>query len=241
MSREELDEIKDVMPSILQGVSCKFLFLYFSVFSVRLIFSVVLFLFFLLAGRLESPNHLVRRMASSVALVFSKVIDPKNLLYLDDSCGGETIDWEFGLIDSEKGPQTTSNCIENGVEVKSSISSTVEKDVNDTADEDVLKNVKSKTKRVSEYTLVDPDEIVDPVTLDCYSGSDKDDDDNASENSDTSSDSSLQPYDLADDDTDLKRKFAQLVDVVGALRKSDDADGVSDQIAFFNVVSYLLF
>lgn len=47
------------------------------------------------------------------------------------------------------------------------------------------------------------------------------------ENSDVSSDSSLPPYDLSDDDTDLKIKFSQLVDVVGALRKSDDADGVS--------------
>ncbi|KAM5575118.1 hypothetical protein ABKV19_014187 [Rosa sericea] len=55
MSKEELDDTKDVLHSILQGVSC----------------------------RLESPNHLVRKMASTVALVFSKVIDPKNPLYLD--------------------------------------------------------------------------------------------------------------------------------------------------------------
>ncbi|PON85285.1 Coatomer beta subunit [Trema orientale] len=198
MSREELDEIKDMMPSILQGVSC----------------------------RLESPNHLVRRMASSIALVFSKVIDPKNPLYLDDTCSEETIDWEFGLINSEKGPLATTKLTEEGVDFNSSISSAVEKGANHTANEVIPKNVKSKIKKVSEYKLVDPDEIIDPVTLYCDSGSDKDDDDNESDNSDTSSDSSLQPYDLADDDTDLKRKFTQLVDVVGALRKSDDADGV---------------
>ncbi|KAF4395042.1 hypothetical protein G4B88_017912 [Cannabis sativa] len=198
ISREQLDEIKDVMPSILQGVSC----------------------------RLESPNHLVRRMASSVALAFSKVIDPENPLYLDDSCIGESIDWEFGLVDSEKECLTNNKCIEKGVNVKSCISSVEENDVNHTADKNILQNVKTKTKEVSEYKLVDPDEIIDPATLNCDSGSDKDDDDNESEISDTSSDSSLQPYDLVDDDTDLKKNFTQLVDVVGALRKSDDADGV---------------
>ncbi|XP_024025007.1 telomere length regulation protein TEL2 homolog isoform X1 [Morus notabilis] len=202
MSKEELNEVKDVMNSILQGVSY----------------------------RLESPNDLVRKMASSVALVFSKVIDPKNPLYLDDSCSGETIDWEFGLTTSEKGPLTTTNCVGSGVNVKSSSTSELEKDVNHLPDDDIRNKVKRKKEKVSEYKLVDPDEIIDPINLNCDSGSDKDDydddDDTRSENSDTSSDSSLQPYDLSDDDTDLKRKFTQLVDVVGALRKSDDADGV---------------
>ncbi|GMN56825.1 hypothetical protein TIFTF001_025941 [Ficus carica] len=199
MSREELDEVKDVMHSILQGVSC----------------------------RLESPNHLVRRMASSVALVFSKIVDPKNPLYLDDSCSGESIDWEFGSTATDKGPQTTTNSLENGADIKSTTTAVLEKDVNHIADEETHNNVKSKNKKVSEYKLVDPDEIIDPITLNCGSDSDKDDDDGTgSENSDTASDSSLQPYDLSDDDTDLKRKFTQLVDVVGALRKSDDADGV---------------
>ncbi|PPD82250.1 hypothetical protein GOBAR_DD20807 [Gossypium barbadense] len=141
MSKEELDKTKDAMHSILQGVNC----------------------------RLESPADLVRKMASTIALVFSKVVDPKNPLYLDDSCNGETIDWEFGLTTSEKGSF----------------------------------GVKSKSKKSSEFSLVDPDEIIDPATLNYES-----------------------PYDLTDDDTDLKRKISQLVDVVGALRKSDDADGV---------------
>lgn len=168
-------------------------------------------------------------MASSVALVFSKVIDPKNPLYLDDSCSGETIDWEFGLTTSEKGPPTTTNCVGNGVNVKSSSTLELEKDVNHLPDDDIRNKVKRKKEKVSEYKLVDPDEIIDPINLNCDSSSDYDDDDDdtRSENSDTSRDSSLQPYDLSDDDTDLKRKFAQLADVVGALRKSDDADGVS--------------
>lgn len=176
-------------------------------------------------------------MASNVALVFSKVVDPKNPLYLDESCSGESIDWEFGSTATDKGPQTTTNRLENGADIKSSTTAVLEKDVNHIADDETRNNVKSKNKKVSEYKLVDPDEIIDPITLNCGSDSDKDDDDDGtgSENSDTPSDSSLQPYDLSDDDTDLKRKFRQLVDVVGALRKSDDADGVRQQISLLNL------
>ncbi|XP_075662272.1 uncharacterized protein LOC142631834 isoform X2 [Castanea sativa] len=198
MSKKDLDETKDVMQLILQGVSC----------------------------RLESPNNLVRKMASSVALAFSKVIDPKNPLYLDDSCTGDIIDWEFGMPTPEKRNLDTSNCKQkDGHESKTS-SSAQEKDFKYTAKNVISNNLKSKNKKLSEFKFVDPDEIIDPATLNNESVSDKDDDDNASENSDSSSDSSLQPYDLSDDDTDLKKKISQLLDVVGALRKSDDVDGV---------------
>ncbi|XP_050377869.1 LOW QUALITY PROTEIN: uncharacterized protein LOC126795088 [Argentina anserina] len=193
MSKEELDGTKDVMHSILQGVSC----------------------------RLESPNHLVRKMASSVALVFSKVIDPKNPLYLDDSLTGQTIDWEYGLSTPKKDTVEASSCLEEGIN-KSEVSTT-------SVLEDCVSHKasgKSKSRKLSEPKLVDPDEIIDPVTLNYDSVSDEDEDDDASENSEVSSDSSLQPYDLSDDDADLKRKFSQLVDVVAALRKLDDADGV---------------
>lgn len=185
-------------------------------------------LFLLLAGRLESPNPLVRKMAGSVALAFSKVIDPKNPLYLDDSCSGDIIDWEFGLATADKGNLDTSDCTEKDVLKSKASISAPERDLNHTANRGISNNVKSKTKKLSEFKFVDPDEIIDPVTLNNELGSDidDDDDDNASENSESSSDSSLQPYDLSDDDTDLKRKFSQLVDVVGALRKSDDVDGV---------------
>lgn len=198
MSKKDLDETKDVMHLILQGVSC----------------------------RLESPNHLVRKMASTVALVFSKVIDPKNPLYLDDSCTSDIIDWEFGLATPEKGNLDTSNCTEKDVHESKTSSLAQAKDFNYTANNGISRPVKSKNKKLPEFKFVDPDEIIDPVTLNNEPVSDKDDDDNASENSDSSSDSSLQPYDLSDDATDLKRNISQLVDVVGALRKSDDADGV---------------
>ncbi|GMQ09860.1 hypothetical protein CsSME_00053096 [Camellia sinensis var. sinensis] len=201
MSKEDLDATKDVMRSVLQGVSC----------------------------RLENPAHLVRRMASSIALVFSKIIDPENPLYLDDSCSGEIIDWEFGLATPVKGMLTTSQCIDKDInKVKTCSALLSEKEFNNTANSRVRNNDKAGKSKLSEFKLVDPDEIIDPATLnkELVSGEEEEDDDGASENSDASSDSSLQPYDLSDDDTDLKRKLSHLVDVVGALRKSDDADGV---------------
>ncbi|KAJ4823387.1 hypothetical protein Tsubulata_023429 [Turnera subulata] len=179
-------------------------------------------------GRLESPTHLVRKMASSVALAFSRVIDPKNPLYLDDSCNEETIDWEFGFGKPERGTLSNPSSTERNVcETPMIRSSEQEKDLNITRMNGRGKKDKGASKTSSPFKLVDPDEIIDPATLNYDSSSDKDaDDDAASQNSDDSSDSSLQPYDLTDDDTDLKRKLSQLVDVVGALRKSDDAEGV---------------
>lgn len=195
MSKEELEKSKDVMHSILHGVGC----------------------------RLESPTHLIRKMASNVALVFSKVIDPQNPLYLDDSCIDETIDWELGLAKPEKRNLPASD--END-KAKILTISEPEKDSNFSGSNGMDKKNKGESKKSSPFELVDPDEIIDPGTLNYGSASDGEEDDDASENSDSSSDSSLQPYDLTDDDTDLQKKFTQLVDVVGALRKSNDADGV---------------
>ncbi|XP_010545977.1 PREDICTED: telomere length regulation protein TEL2 homolog [Tarenaya hassleriana] len=191
MSREQLDRTKDIMPSILQGVSC----------------------------RLESPTDLIRRMASSVAFVFSKVIDPKNPLCLDDTINEDTIDWEFGFKTTER--------------TQSIESSTEKEDSNDLSQKNEENKKGKRSKKISEYVLVNPDEIIDLASLNCKTDSDKDDggdDDDASVNSDTSSDTSLEPYDLTDDDKDLGRKFTHLVDVVGALRKTDDADGVEKAI-----------
>lgn len=176
-------------------------------------------------------------MASNVALAFSKVIDPKNPLYLDESCIGETIDWEFGLNKPEKGTLSTHDCTEKDInETKTLTISEPEKDLNYTRIDGKDKNMRGENKKLSQFKVLDPDEIIDPATLNCESASDKDEDDDASENSDSSSDSSLQPYDLTDDDTDLKRKLSQLVDVVGALRKSDDAEGVCHWSSLMNYI-----
>lgn len=167
-------------------------------------------------------------MACNVALVFSKVIDPKNPLYLDDSCMGDTIDWEFGLTTHKKGTiDCTIGAQTGSEEIVASTSSVQEKEATHAAKEETGHNKKSKNKKIWEFKLADPDEIIDPASLICGSVSEDDNDDNESDISDSTSDSSLQPYDLSDDDTDLKKKLSQLVDVVGSLRKSDDAEGVS--------------
>lgn len=194
MSREELDRKKDVMHNILQGVSC----------------------------RLENPGDLVRKMASSIAFMFSKVIDPKNLLYLDDSFTGNAIDWESELQTAVGGVRSITSSRENGDgETKTSAdSSRRNKEKKD-----------RKSKDIANFVLADPDEMVDLATLNCGTESDKDDgDDNASVSSDNSSVTSLEPYDLLDDDKDLGKQFTHLVDVVGALRKTNDADGVEKAI-----------
>ncbi|XP_047341231.1 telomere length regulation protein TEL2 homolog [Impatiens glandulifera] len=200
ISKEDLAATKDVMQSILEGVSC----------------------------RLESPTHLVRKMASSIALVFSIVIDPNNPLYLDDSCQEETIDWEFGLANRrEKGTCSTTKLLDDNVSESEATDLLLRKNLLKEADSEKRNISKARKTRLSEFKLVDPDEVIDPAVLNSELGSDEEeDDDDASVESETSSQSSLQPYDLSDDDVDLKQKISQLVDVVGALRKSDDPDGV---------------
>jgi telomere length regulation protein len=167
-------------------------------------------------------------MASNIALALSKIIDPKNPLYLEDSCNEETIDWEFGFADPKKRTLSASNSRNIGVEeTQISTVSGSESDSGSLPNKEKGISVKGK-KKLLDFNVLDPDEIVDPGSLNLESdtNSEVDDDDSASENSYSSSDSSLQPYDLSDDDSDLKRKISQLSDVVAALRKSDDADGV---------------
>ncbi|XP_011072972.1 telomere length regulation protein TEL2 homolog isoform X1 [Sesamum indicum] len=199
MGKEDLDATKDGLHSILQGISC----------------------------RLESPVYLIRKMASAIAFVFSKIIDPQNPLYLDDTSREETIDWEFGLATRRKGALTTPvhDGDERTVERENSSSTLSGKQIQKGEENGVGNAAKARRKKESAFTLIDPDEVIDPATIN-ESTFYEDESDHASEDSETSSDSLLQPYDLTDDDADLKRKFSQLVDVVGALRKSDDAEGV---------------
>ncbi|KAK4436919.1 Telomere length regulation protein TEL2 [Sesamum alatum] len=199
MTKEDLDATKDGLHSILQGISC----------------------------RLESPVYLIRKMASAIAFVFSKIIDPQNPLYLDDSAQEETIDWEFGLATQRKGPLSTPvrDGDERTVERESSSTTWSGKEIQKGEENGVGNASKARRKKDSVFNLIDPDEVIDPATIN-ESTFYEDESDYASEDSETSSDSSLQPYDLTDDDADLKRKLSQLVDVVGALRTSDDAEGV---------------
>ncbi|XP_058102126.1 uncharacterized protein LOC131246227 [Magnolia sinica] len=200
MSKEELEASKDTLHSLLQGVSC----------------------------RLESPIHLVRKMASCVALTFSKVVDPKNPLYLDDDCREDKIDWEFGFTTLQKKIPADSHgigIIKDEVETSTEMLEGLDAAVDDKRHKDLKGKALNANKVLSEFQLVDPDEIVDPATLNNGSFSDEDDD-GESKNSEASDDSSLQPYDLSDDYADLKKKLSQLSDVIAALRKPDDPDGV---------------
>lgn len=167
-------------------------------------------------------------MASNVALVFSKVIDPNNPLYLDDNCTGDTIDWEFGSTTHRKG---TIDCAigahTESKEIKASTTLVQKREATHAAKVETGDHIQRKNKKIWEFKLADPDEVVDPSSLNCGSISEDENEDNDSDISDSTSDSSLQPYDLSDDDTDLKKKLSQLVDVVGSLRKSDDVEGVS--------------
>ncbi|CAN1128757.1 Telomere length regulation protein TEL2 homolog [Linum perenne] len=189
MSREELDMSKVVMHSILQGVSC----------------------------RLENPGPLIRKMASNIALVFSKVIDPTNPLYLDDSFVDGAIDWEFGLTKHEKGTLSDTRTLTTLESVEDSGNKTNDHPSNTS---------KCENRRASRVKMIDPDEIVDPAMLNYESAANEDEDDVSSETSESSDGSSLQPYDLADDDSDLKRNIIHLADIIGGLRKSDDPDAV---------------
>ncbi|XP_051147882.1 uncharacterized protein LOC127263012 [Andrographis paniculata] len=202
MTKQDLDRTKDGLHSILKGVGC----------------------------RLESPVYLIRKMASSVALAFSKVIDPQNPLYLDDSCQEETIDWDFGLATHNKGVlAVTGDSGKKKTEERESSSTVLSG--NETVNREY--NGVGKTSKViknSDFELIDPDEVIDPATLNNEFNADENEIGYESEDSETSSNSSLQPYDLTDDDGDLKRKLSQLVDVVGALRKTDDAEGVENAL-----------
>ncbi|XP_057806839.1 uncharacterized protein LOC131021593 [Salvia miltiorrhiza] len=197
MTKEDLDAMKDALHLILQGISC----------------------------RLENPVYLIRKMASSIALVFSKIIDPNNPLYLDDSCQEETIDWDFGLATPREVSATTKVLGGEKTQERESSSTLVSGNEIQKSGEKGVHISKSRKNKESAFNLVDPDEIIDPAELN-NEYTVQEESDYESEDSEASSDSSLQPYDLTDDDADLKRKFTQLVDVVGALRKSDDAEGV---------------
>ncbi|KAL5997293.1 hypothetical protein ACLOJK_008223 [Asimina triloba] len=192
--------------------------------------AMILFLIFciVLAGRLESPIHLVRKMASCVALTFSKVLDPKNPLYLDDDCREDKVDWEFGFTTVQKGVPTDSHSAEIVGDLNKS-SDMLENGQAAVADQTRKRDMKEKgfsTNDFPEFKLVNPDEIVDPATLNNGNFPHEDVDDDESLNSEASDDSSLQPYDLSDDYADLKKKFSQLTDVIAALRKPDNPDGV---------------
>jgi len=213
MTKKDLESCGDLLHSLLQGVSC----------------------------RLDSPITPVRRMASCVALVFSKVIDVNNPLFLDDdNCQEEIIDWDFGVTGKRKetarinGHHSVGDCDDtkkpilmvehNGDRASNESMKTI--DVSEDNRGTNASKLRRERKKTFELKVDDPDEIIDPATLNAEDLSDEDD--NESVISENPSESSLQPYDMADDELDLKREKipSQLSDCVAALRKADDPDAV---------------
>ena len=158
-------------------------------------------------------------MACSIALVFSRIIDPSQPLYLDDNFD-DVVDWEFG----QKALSSVSL-----VETPPTNGSKACHELNTSSTHKLCEKKDDKLEHDVHF-YDDPDEIIDPAEL--YSGRFRlqkgfPDDESISGSSEDSCDSSLQPYDLTDDYTDLERKISQLGDAVAALRKPDDPDNAS--------------
>ncbi|RLM78317.1 hypothetical protein C2845_PM12G19440 [Panicum miliaceum] len=195
LTKKELETTKDVLNSILQGVSC----------------------------RLESPIELIRKMAGAVALTFSKVVDPKNPLYLDDNCC-ENVDWEFGVL-SPKEIKTPLHAVESENKPKSREN---KRNAGEKKAKAIKPDVPDVRAKIVEIKSVDCDQMSDTFTNGQFEEEECDED---SMNIDASSDSSLEPYDLSDDDTDLQKKFSHLSDLAATLRKPDDPDGVENALS----------
>lgn len=149
-------------------------------------------------------------MASAIALTFSKVVDPKNPLYLDDNqC--DVVDWEFEVLTQKKVITTSSS------------------------KKQITNKPKTPLPKTSREKLSDKKETRSSILIEEISDKGVEDEDK-DYNSDCSSDTSLEPYDLSDDDSDLNKNFTQLGDIVAALKKTDDPDGVS--IPLYTVISF---
>ncbi|KAF0929395.1 hypothetical protein E2562_021419 [Oryza meyeriana var. granulata] len=196
MSKRELETTKDVLNNILEGVSC----------------------------RLESPIDLIRKMASAIALTFSKVVDPNNPLYLDDNCC-ENVEWDFGVL-SPKEITAPSKDAELRSKQKPSLPEN-KKHAAEKKAKAIKHDISDNRAKIIEIKPLDSCETSGPA-MNGHFGEEECDEEIM--NIDASSESSLEPYDLSDDDTDLQKKFTQLTDLATALRKPDDPDGVENAL-----------
>ncbi|XP_059066178.1 uncharacterized protein LOC131857531 [Cryptomeria japonica] len=192
-------------------------------------------------GMLESPISPVRKMASCVALVFSQVIDAKNPLFLDDeNCAEEILDWEFGVAGTRKKRANIAVHPPVGEDNNAKIpileyqnagvhSGNDNKKITSLSEDNRGTNsldIKSNRRKSNELKVDDPDEVIDLATLNRQDWTDEDD--NESVESENQSESSLQPYDMSDDESDLKRETlpSHLSECVASLRKTDNPDAV---------------
>uniref|UniRef100_A0A0D9V8N7 Uncharacterized protein n=1 Tax=Leersia perrieri TaxID=77586 RepID=A0A0D9V8N7_9ORYZ len=174
--------------------------------------------------RLESPIDLIRKMASAIALTFSKVVDPNNPLYLDDDCC-ENVEWDFGVL-SPKEITAPSKDVELRRRLKPS-SPAIKKHAGEKKAA-IKHDISDNRAKIIEIESLDSCEMSGPAMSGHFEGEECDEE---IMNIDASSDSSLEPYDLSDDDTDLQKKFTHLTDLAAALRKPDDPDGVENALS----------
>uniref|UniRef100_A0A0E0CMW7 protein-serine/threonine phosphatase n=1 Tax=Oryza meridionalis TaxID=40149 RepID=A0A0E0CMW7_9ORYZ len=176
-------------------------------------------------GRLESPIDLIRKMASAIALTFSKVVDPNNPLYLDDNCC-ENVEWDFGVL-SPKEITAPSKDVELISKLKPSLPEN-KKHAGERRAKAIKHDTSDNRAKIIEIKSLDSCETSGPAVNGHF---EEEECDEEIMNTDASSDSSLEPYDLSDDDTDLQKKFTQLTDLAAALRKPDDPDGVENALS----------
>uniref|UniRef100_A0A0E0K1Z7 Uncharacterized protein n=1 Tax=Oryza punctata TaxID=4537 RepID=A0A0E0K1Z7_ORYPU len=176
-------------------------------------------------GRLESPIDLIRKMASAIALTFSKVVDPNNPLYLDDNCC-ENVEWDFGVL-SLKEITAPSKDVELTSKMKPSFPEN-KKHAGERRAKAIKHDTPENRAKIIEIKSLDSCETSGPAVNGHF---EEEECDQEIMNTDASSDSSLEPYDLSDDDTDLQKKFTQLTDLAAALRKPDDPDGVENALS----------
>lgn len=172
----------------------------------------------MLADRLESPISHVRDMAARVAFAFSLSIDPEKPLWIDDSDKGrDLLEWK-SLLPAARSESRKENLVHNP---NFPASDSLAREPNKMRGRQ-SGNERQKAVDVQED---DPDAVVN------YAGDDIENwrDDDVAGSSDAESESSLQPYDMLDDEGDLERGNypVQLMECAMNLRKGDNADAVS--------------
>eukprot|EP00249_Psilotum_nudum_P015616 c25430_g1_i1 orf=372-3560(-) len=198
MSKGDLESSSNILQSLLQGLS----------------------------RRLESPLPLVRQMAKRVAFALSVVINPSNPLFLDENDQMEDLcDWEELGLDKMSRTKKEAN-LSPGLGHKEMPDKTKADDqsLNDQKlfdDVTRKKEEKARKKRLA-MEAYDPDEVIDLETYITERHLDEE------TGTDSESETSLQPYDLSDDESDLERGKipVQLSDCAANLRKRDEPDKV---------------
>uniref|UniRef100_A0A0E0GIN3 protein-serine/threonine phosphatase n=1 Tax=Oryza nivara TaxID=4536 RepID=A0A0E0GIN3_ORYNI len=164
-------------------------------------------------------------MASAIALTFSKVVDPNNPLYLDDNCC-ENVEWDFGVL-SPKEITAPSKDVEHISKLKPSLPEN-KKHAGERRAKAIRHDTSENRAKIIEIKSLDSCEMSGPAVNAHF---EEEECDEEIMNTDASSVSSLEPYDLSDDDTDLQKNFTQLTDLAAALRKPDDPDGVENALS----------